>query len=876
MSDSNGQIQVTQPSSPAEQEWLAIQRRYHAQQMQEGADGTQHWRCFISLSDPDLAQTYRGDSELHVSLPNVYPAEPPRFAFPAWQSRLDVQQLTRLGDAIAARADELTGTYCLRKLLTWLDNNFYRIAILSNEEQSATNIAAQAIDIVEQGVREAAIESAVDAMPEDATEVQATPTVDAKKTKKVRCRFFGRGHCKSGNQCPFSHEKKAAAKKPSNSQETEEKIEDDANGRSESTSKEAPRRNKQPTQTAASQGEGAVVIVAEGDAKLTKSKNRRQKKPKNEEASVVDAGDNVQAAAAADKRKKKSSSKTKANASAEVRASEQSKPVAVEDTRKKQKKRCKFYAKGDCKDGDACKFSHGGKQPAQKPTPVVKKSTDYSSVKGVVAVLPMPVSASVEVIDLQKSNVIVTEPASPTKEAPPVEEEVKPPTAPAESPVPSPPRKLSPPSEPSPPSDEWSEIQQIALDLALKRYPTVSNGTKEDTRTRWRNIAAAVGSKSLNECIDRFKYLSKLVRAEQLRANTEQQPSDEAGPADTPAHSSAAPATEVDEASADARDPRIIPEHQRVAAVETEPATHGAQIRLEELFLYQTGTLIPQRLICQLQCANCPLKFDARLSLSDPRIQQWCPRCSVLHAVLLRPTFAHAHSNVVAYVDTENSTVVDVLPSDLLATCLECGAEVLLPQVVSGRRAEQSCFTCHTKLAIMTKRYIGGQVATTRDGSASTVPVKSSKTKKTVIETFVIGQPLPRNGVCEHYKHSFRWFRFQCCGKAFACDVCHDASDCAEANLGKIASRMICGLCSKEQSASVKVCSCGNEVGRKTNKTTHWEGGKGCRNPHMMSASDKQKFRGMNKTENQKSKRVGAEAKARRLARELLDDVEEK
>lgn len=877
MSDSNGQTQVTQSSSPAEQEWLAIQRRYHAQQMQEDTDGTQHWRCFISLSDPDLTETYRGDSELHVTLPKAYPAEPPRFAFPAWQSRLDAQQLKRLSDAIAARADELTGTFCLRKLLTWLDNNFYRIALLSNEEQSAT----QAIDIVEQSVPELAIESTVDATPEDATEARAMPTQEApdakKKTKKARCRFFGRGHCKSGDQCPFSHEKKSAA--AAAKKQTEEKVEDDdATASTENKSKSASRRSKKPTGTNTSQGDEAAVIVAEDNSKpdASKSKSRRQKKPKNEATSVVKAGDNVQAAVP-DESKKKPSRKAKAPASAESPATEQSKSVAAEDTRKKQKKRCKFYAKGDCKDGDACKFSHDGKQqPAQKPTPVVKKSTDYSSVRGVVAVLPMPVSASVEVIDLEKSNVITTELASPTKEAPPVEEEVKPPMAPVASPVSSPPpRKPSPPSEPSPPSDEWSEIQQIALDLALKKYPTVSNGTKEDTKTRWRNIAAAVGSKSLNECIDRFKYLSKLVRAEQLRANGEQQPSeprDEAAPADTPA----VPATDIDEASSDARDPRIIPEQQRVAAVETEPATHGAQIRLEELFLYQTGTLIPQRLICQVQCANCPLKFDARLSLSDPRIQQWCPRCSVLHTVLLRPTFAHAHSNVVAYVDTENCSVVDVLPSDLLATCLECGTEVLLPQVVPGRRAEQSCFACHTKLAMMAKRYVAGHVTPTRDGGGtSTAPAKSSKTKKTVIETFVIGQPLPRNGVCEHYKHSFRWFRFQCCGKAFPCDVCHDASDCAEANLGKIASRMICGMCSKEQSASVKVCSCGNEVGRKTNKSTHWEGGKGCRNPHMMSANDKQKFRGMNKTENQKSKRVGAEAKARRLARELPDDVEE-
>lgn len=860
------QTQVTQASSPAEQEWLAIQRRYHAQQMQQDADDTKHWRCFISLSDPDLAQTFRGDSELRVMLPKSYPAEPPRFEFPAWQSRLDAQHLKRLSDAIAARANELAGTFCVRKLMTWLDNNFYRIAILNSGEQSATNLAAQATDTVKQDVHEVYIKIAVDASPE---EVQETPTQEAndskKKIKKARCRFFGRGHCKSGDQCPFSHEKKA--KRPS---ESEDKVEQVADA-TENKSKSVSRRSKTATDKF-QVGEAAAIVTEDNSTRVaSKSKNRRQKKPMKEETSVVDAGDNIQAVTA-DKNKKKPSHKAKA--SAEVIATDQSKSAA-DDTRKQQKKRCKFHAKGDCKDGDACKFSHD-KQPAPKTT--VKKSTDYSSVRGVVAVLPMP--ASVEVIDLQILNVIVTESLSSKKEST-SGAEVGPPTAPAEFTAPSPPRKPSSPSVPPPPSDEWSEVQQIALDLALKKYPAVSNATKEDTKNRWRNIAAAVGSKSLNECIDRFKYLSKLVRAEQhLRESGMLDPlgsRDEATPAKS-SGASVTPTTDSVESSpsTDSRDPRIIPEEQRVATVETEPATHGAQIRLEELFLYHTGTLIPQRLICQLQCVNCPLKFDARLSLSDPRIQQWCPRCSVLHAVLLRPTFAHAHSNVVAYVDTENCSVVDVLPSDILATCLECGTEVLLPQVVPGRRAEQSCFSCHTKLAMMAKRYIAGQVATTREGSTSNALSKTSKTKKIVVEIFVVGQPLPRNGVCEHYKHSFRWFRFQCCGKAFPCDVCHDASDCAEANLGKIASRMICGLCSKEQNASVKVCSCGNEVGRKTNKSTHWEGGKGCRNPNMMSANDKQKFRGLNKTENQKSKRVGVEAKTRRLARELQqpDDME--
>ena len=58
------------------------------------------------------------------------------------------------------------------------------------------------------------------------------------------------------------------------------------------------------------------------------------------------------------------------------------------------------------------------------------------------------------------------------------------------------------------------------------------------------------------------------------------------------------------------------------------------------------------------------------------------------------------------------------------------------------------------------------------------------------------GQPLPRNGRCTHYNKSYRWFRFSCCQKVFACDKCHDTeSD----HPNEHANRMICGYCSREQ-----------------------------------------------------------------------------
>lgn len=410
-------------------------------------------------------------------------------------------------------------------------------------------------------------------------------------------------------------------------------------------------------------------------------------------------------------------------------------------------------------------------------------------------------------------------------------------------------------------SSEWSEAQQRALDLALKKYPA-----SMDKKERWTSIASEVEGRSLNECIDRFKMLCELVKrgvdpttaaAAKIEQKQEQVQEEKN-------------ATDADKNEGYVQNLKITPPEKRVA-VETEPDVKGTQICLDDLFLHEVGTLVAHRLVCQIECDNCPLKFDTTLSLDSPAIQKWCPRCSVLHHILMRPVFAHSQSNVLAYVDTENCSIVDVLPSDMLATCLDCGCEALLERVAPRQRSEQACFSCHIKLAVMAKRFVAGQLeglSSRRSNSPDRSAVKaargSKKGAKEPTETFVLGQPLPRNGACDHYKHSLRWFRFQCCGKAFPCDVCHDSSDCPEANLGKFASRMICGLCSKEQSSSVKVCSCGNDVAAKKTASRHWEGGTGCRDSLQMSRWDKHKYRGQTKTESKKFKRVGAEAKKRR------------
>jgi len=115
----------------------------------------------------------------------------------------------------------------------------------------------------------------------------------------------------------------------------------------------------------------------------------------------------------------------------------------------------------------------------------------------------------------------------------------------------------------------------------------------------------------------------------------------------------------------------------------------------------------------------------------------------------------------------------------------------------------------------------------------------------------VLGQPLPNNGTCIHYKLSYRWFRFPCCGKAFPCDECHDSASNHESVYAK---NIICGFCSLEQPAANSSCKCGKSMNKKVN-TVFWEGGSGCRDWSKMNNKDSHKFKNMNRELKKKLKK---------------------
>ncbi|XP_028174446.1 uncharacterized protein F54F2.9-like isoform X2 [Ostrinia furnacalis] len=63
----------------------------------------------------------------------------------------------------------------------------------------------------------------------------------------------------------------------------------------------------------------------------------------------------------------------------------------------------------------------------------------------------------------------------------------------------------------------WSQAQQAALETALAKHPKGGAGD------RWQKIAAAVPGKTKEECMQRCKYLSELVRKQKQKADEELQ-----------------------------------------------------------------------------------------------------------------------------------------------------------------------------------------------------------------------------------------------------------------------------------------------------------------------------------------------------------------
>ena len=340
-------------------------------------------------------------------------------------------------------------------------------------------------------------------------------------------------------------------------------------------------------------------------------------------------------------------------------------------------------------------------------------------------------------------------------------------------------------------------------------------------------------------------------------------------------------------------------------------------LSLASLSLDGVEALSPAALSLELSCLRCstavlpPSLSAAGCSSSSSSPLRECGACRAPLSVSLQPRIAHASSSVVAVVRCAGCVPMGVLLplSSFGAQCERCsrvaalrGGTNALPgggyggSGSSALALRRPCPSCHASLAVVFEECsfermpeagrgrtggIGGGGTGTRrrrreaagndGGGGGTKKASEGAT------------PLPRSGACDHYPHSHRAMRFPCCHRVHACDVCHELSAAADADhppeVATVATRMVCGFCSKEQGFEKKgepaVCRrCGRHLagssrfGTHGGGTRHWEGGKGCRNPKRMDRRDSKKHSGSKlKTRSKKAFRVGAEAAKKKQQR---------
>ncbi|XP_075945193.1 uncharacterized protein LOC142947468 isoform X2 [Anarhichas minor] len=277
----------------------------------------------------------------------------------------------------------------------------------------------------------------------------------------------------------------------------------------------------------------------------------------------------------------------------------------------------------------------------------------------------------------------------------------------------------------------------------------------------------------------------------------------------------------------------------------------GTEMKLLGLRMGEnTATVVAQQITVCLQCSRCKVTADLSLTGRTPCTAQ-CEKCSASITAAFRPCMLHHYSDVLGYLDLHNAVPADLVLQDceLIVGCLSCSQEGPVPNLSYGQTQEFNCEHCHGKLSILAEstrfQYI-------QPRANKTGPSACAVNHRTIRDPAVQkGKPLPDKGGCKHYKQSHRWLRFPCCGRAYPCDVCHDQD---QDHPMELANRMICGYCAKEQPyCNGKPCvTCGSMMTRGA-RTSHWEGGLGCRNKTKMSRNDRHKYANTNKTVSRKA-----------------------
>ncbi|SPO04969.1 uncharacterized protein DNG_07654 [Cephalotrichum gorgonifer] len=280
-------------------------------------------------------------------------------------------------------------------------------------------------------------------------------------------------------------------------------------------------------------------------------------------------------------------------------------------------------------------------------------------------------------------------------------------------------------------------------------------------------------------------------------------------------------------------------EHETTAppsgGAKSRAAERGTAILFPNIELYGIELLYLSILNLSVKCDRCKTSHDITGLKDGVERADTCTKCAHPFAASFAQEPVHQHSARAGLVDVGGCTITDLLPSTFVPMCGGCSVPAAGLSAVRGDSATNVCRGCHARFTLKIP-----EVKFLRVSPGTLAPSAGPARTKTERLGLRAGEPLPERGTCGHYRKSHRWFRFSCCGRVYPCDKCHDE---AEGHANEWASRMICGLCSREQRYAVEACGfCGRSVvGRKGHG--FWEGGRGTRDRTLMSRKDGRKYK---------------------------------
>ena len=270
-------------------------------------------------------------------------------------------------------------------------------------------------------------------------------------------------------------------------------------------------------------------------------------------------------------------------------------------------------------------------------------------------------------------------------------------------------------------------------------------------------------------------------------------------------------------------------------AASADTPEKGTMLSFPSIELHGIEILQVSILSITVKCDRCKTANDITGLRPNTEKSLACKKCNSPLAAKFRPVLVHEHSSRAGFIDLSGCKVADMLPSTFTPTCSKCSTQGIDLVSVRGETMTNICRECHGKFTFKIP-----DVKFLFITPGSLPPPNLAPRRKQERLGLHAGDPLPKNGACAHYRKSYRWFRFSCCNKVYACDKCHDEN---EDHIQEWANRMICGWCSREQNYTVEACGfCGRSViGRKGRG--FWEGGKGTRDQKLMNRKDPRKYK---------------------------------